>query len=563
MQIQRFARLVLFLVLVLCATACQPTSDASVAYNTGIRVWLDQPPSGASMPLGAFTLRAHARDVNGGGVERIVFFVNTLSLGTINTDATQSLVSAETVWNPSVEGEYRIQAQAFGRGGSAMSELVVVCVGNNCPANANVLPTPIQAVSSSSQATCKGTPVINSFTSSAATVLAGENVTVSWNVANADVVELSGIGRVSAIGSATIPVKEATALTLFAMCGGKENSATKSMNIAVTTNPVSPTGCSGKPVIASFTASPTTFTAGASTTLRWSVTNASEVGLTGIGVVPATGSQVVSPRTTTTYSIIALCNTKDTMVDRSIVVTVVAAPTPTVVTATRAPVPSTPTRTPTAIVSPQPQGCNGTPNISSFTASPSTISPGQSVTLNWGAITNADSVEIDRGIGGVPSPGSTTVSPSGTTIYTLTARCKGTAVTRQVQVSVQGVQPPAQDTTPPSMGGYTLSAKSVYYITGCGANTVTITTSATDASGIASVQLTYRYVGKTAGNWKTVTMNSVGGGAYSVTINVGNEAYATLGGAKGTLEFYATGRDVPGNSANGSNFSVEVAFCPG
>ncbi len=90
-----------------------------------------------------------------------------------------------------------------------------------------------------------------------------------------------------------------------------------------------------------------------------------------------------------------------------------------------------------------PTGCSGTPNIPSFTASPANIAYGGSTTLSWGAVTNADSVEIDNGIGGVATPGNRVVSPSGSgpKTYTLTARCGANVATRQAVVTV-GLPPP-------------------------------------------------------------------------------------------------------------------------
>jgi len=76
------------------------------------------------------------------------------------------------------------------------------------------------------------------------------------------------------------------------------------------------------------------------------------------------------------------------------------------------------------------------PSIAFFSASPSSITAGQSATLSWGAVTNADSVEIDHGIGGIATPGSTSVSPATTTTYTLTARCGSNTKTQQVTVTV-------------------------------------------------------------------------------------------------------------------------------
>lgn len=99
-------------------------------------------------------------------------------------------------------------------------------------------------------------------------------------------------------------------------------------------------------------------------------------------------------------------------------------------TATKPPSPTaTATNTPTPT-------CSGMPNIASFTASPNPITPGQSTTLSWGLVTNADSAEIDQGIGGVTTPGSKVVTPGSTTTYALTARCGSNTKTAQVTVYV-------------------------------------------------------------------------------------------------------------------------------
>lgn len=91
-----------------------------------------------------------------------------------------------------------------------------------------------------------------------------------------------------------------------------------------------------------------------------------------------------------------------------------------------------PTATPTTSAT----GCSGTPNIASFTASPSTVTAGSAVNLAWGAVTNAESVDIDQGIGGVATPGNVTVTPGATTVYTLAAHCGTNTATRQVTVTV-------------------------------------------------------------------------------------------------------------------------------
>ncbi|HEX9077494.1 MAG TPA: Ig-like domain-containing protein [Anaerolineae bacterium] len=76
------------------------------------------------------------------------------------------------------------------------------------------------------------------------------------------------------------------------------------------------------------------------------------------------------------------------------------------------------------------------PQIGSFTIDPGELKRGDSATLNWGAVTNANSAVIDNGVGGVPTPGSRSVRPDKKTTYTLTATgCGGTSST-QVTVEV-------------------------------------------------------------------------------------------------------------------------------
>jgi len=83
--------------------------------------------------------------------------------------------------------------------------------------------------------------------------------------------------------------------------------------------------------------------------------------------------------------------------------------------------------------------CNGAPNITSLTADAGLITWGATTILRWGAVTNADSVEIDPGIGGVaagPNGDSTNISPTRSTIYTMTAHCGANIAQRQVTVLV-------------------------------------------------------------------------------------------------------------------------------
>lgn len=92
--------------------------------------------------------------------------------------------------------------------------------------------------------------------------------------------------------------------------------------------------------------------------------------------------------------------------------------------------------------------CPGAPIIPSFTASHLTITQGQSSTLSWGSVSNATSVEIDHGIGEVPTPGSRVVSPNSSTTYMITATGCGGTVTRQVTISVTAPPTSTRTRTP-------------------------------------------------------------------------------------------------------------------
>lgn len=81
----------------------------------------------------------------------------------------------------------------------------------------------------------------------------------------------------------------------------------------------------------------------------------------------------------------------------------------------------------------------------SFSVSATSITSGQSVTLTW-STTNATTASIDQGIGAVATSSTKVVSPTATTIYTLTATGAGGTVTQSVTVTVLGTTP----VTPPA-----------------------------------------------------------------------------------------------------------------
>jgi Malectin domain/Viral BACON domain len=75
------------------------------------------------------------------------------------------------------------------------------------------------------------------------------------------------------------------------------------------------------------------------------------------------------------------------------------------------------------------------PTINSFTASQSIITAGQSVTFSW-STSNATSVSLNQGIGTVAVTGSTTVSPSATAFYTLTASSAAGTTANSILITV-------------------------------------------------------------------------------------------------------------------------------
>jgi subtilase family serine protease len=101
------------------------------------------------------------------------------------------------------------------------------------------------------------------------------------------------------------------------------------------------------------------------------------------------------------------------------------------------------------------------PSINSFNSNPPVIDPGSNAMLSWD-VTGAETISIDNGIGNVALTGSRIVTPTVTTVYTLTAKGQGISVTAttEVVISKTAAAPgtstapapvPAPSTTPISM----------------------------------------------------------------------------------------------------------------
>jgi sugar lactone lactonase YvrE len=139
--------------------------------------------------------------------------------------------------------------------------------------------------------------VVSSFTSSAASISAGDSVTLSWTAAYASSISIdNGVGTVT---GTSVQVKPTKTTTYNITATNPTGSSTKSVTVTVV----------ALPTIASFAAdntllSPAT-TGPSSATLSWNVTGATTLSLdNSIGTVTGT-SQSVSPAATTTYTLTA------------------------------------------------------------------------------------------------------------------------------------------------------------------------------------------------------------------------------------------------------------------
>ena len=156
----------------------------------------------------------------------------------------------------------------------------------------------------------------------------------------------------------------------------------------------------GCPATGDISASPESILKGEGATLSWKTSNASDVSIdNGVGSVSGSGSVVVTPEETTTYTLTAR-NNEGTVFD-SVTVTVSLPPSPTV----------------------------------EFAASPVEIGLGEQGLLSWNTA-YAESVVIEPGVGDVSTSGTQTVSPAETTTYTLTAYGPGgnSETTAQIRV---------------------------------------------------------------------------------------------------------------------------------
>ncbi len=179
------------------------------------------------------------------------------------------------------------------------------------------------------------------------------------------------------------------------------------------------------PVIGAFSSNPSAVNSGNPSVLFWKVTGATSVSVDqGIGQVDVAGVKVVSPVTSTVYTLTAT-NSAGT-VTGSTVTNVNSGPLPPA----------------------------GIPVIKVFSSNPSAVNSGSPSALFWN-VTGATSVSIDQGIGKVDFVGIKVVSPAISTAYTLTATNSAGTVTQSAVTTVNSASlPPA----PITLNGISMNA---------------------------------------------------------------------------------------------------------
>jgi hypothetical protein len=235
-------------------------------------------------------------------------------------------------------------------------------------------------------------PVVVSFDASPTVITAGGSATLTWNVSGANSVTIDqGLGTLPPAGSQVISPRVTTVYTLQANNGA----GTVSRSAVVTVNQV--------PIVIDLGVNPAVITSGASAALVWDVSGATSVTIDqGVGNVPVNGSQLVSPSTTTPYTLTA--SGPGGTASKSVVLAV------------------------------------NPPINATFSIYPNVISVSQFATLQWN-VTGADSVTIDQGVGSVPPVGQKVVYPYYTTVYTLTATSSCCAVTKSAVLTVGSYYP--------------------------------------------------------------------------------------------------------------------------
>ena len=173
-----------------------------------------------------------------------------------------------------------------------------------------------------------------------------------------------------------------------------------------------------------------------------------------------------------------------------------------------------------------------TPVISSFTASPASVQPGQSVTLNW-SVTGATTLSITPGPGSVTG-NSVTLTPSATTTYTLTATNSGGSATATTTVTITSGTAVAVALSPGSASLAT-GATRQFTPTVTGTNNTAVTWTATGGTVSSSGLYT---AGASAGSFTvtaTSAQDSTKSASATITITLPQPVGVSISPASATL----------------------------
>ncbi len=330
--------------------------------------------------------------------------------------------------------------------------------------------------------------VITKFAANPSRIKPGESATLTWQVQNADSVEISGIGAVNA-SSGSIQVTP-TATTTYKLTAKNKSGEVNDTVQVIVDQPAAR--------VVSFRAAPSTIKVGDSANLVWETENAQKVAISGIGQVNPSGTASVSPRETTTYTITVTNQFGE--VNSTVTVTVTPA--------------------------------GSAPRIGTFTSSPVEVGEGEAATLTW-QVEGAESVEITD-LGKVAASGSAVVRPTETRTYTMTATNQYGTETAGVTIKVQATARVLSFTASPSQSqkpgdpirlAWSTSGATEVSISGIGAVTPTGQLDVTPQS-----ETTYTLTARGPNNSATqsVTVRVSGQRAPTVILNVADYFQTTM-----------------------------------
>ncbi|HSX32843.1 MAG TPA: Ig-like domain-containing protein [Candidatus Saccharimonadales bacterium] len=247
------------------------------------------------------------------------------------------------------------------------------------------------------------------------------------------------------------------------------NSATSAISVAVNN--------ATKPVITSFTASPTTVNSGDSTTLSWTTSNSTGCSVTPGGPTNTTATSWTSGPITATTAFKLSCNSAG----------------------------GTATANASVTVAPAPQ-------VTAFSAAPSTVTQGNNTTLNW-ATTGTTSCSVTPG-----GPADTTatswqtltLTTTGTYTYTVTCKNAANATTSATTAVTVGAAPkvPTNVSLTSSSDTVVSGGRVTFAWTSVGSTSCTLKPGGYTASGTSS-SVIVNYINKNT-TYQVTCVNNVG-----------------------------------------------------